>query len=128
MCFIPNTHFNPNSAKTRIQNHLIYKLGLALILYDKQRKEKLKQLQIPNNNSKGHSIFPNNTLYPNNNQHLITPKDTLSNLKSNQESPNNHNQHPTTLKDTPSPNNNYNQHLITPNNTYASNMWGGGAE
>lgn len=30
--------FNPHSAKERIQNHLAYKLGLALIEYDKQRK------------------------------------------------------------------------------------------
>ena len=30
--------FNPHSAKQRIQNHLAYRLGLALIQYDKQRK------------------------------------------------------------------------------------------
>ena len=33
-----NTMFNPHSAKERIKNHLAYKLGLALIEYDKQRK------------------------------------------------------------------------------------------
>lgn len=60
MYFTPNIHFNPNSAKERIKSHLIYKLGLALITYDKQRKEnlkhnhKIKQSQTP--------IIPNNTL------------------------------------------------------------------
>lgn len=29
---------NPHSAKERIQNHLAYKLGLALIQYHKQSK------------------------------------------------------------------------------------------
>ncbi|WP_416860044.1 hypothetical protein, partial [Helicobacter ganmani] len=33
-----NTMFNPHSAKERIKNHLAYKLGLALIEYDKQRQ------------------------------------------------------------------------------------------
>lgn len=61
------SHFNPNSAKTRIQNHLAYKLGLALIEYDKQRKGSLKE----NFNSK--ESFNHTT----NSHSSFNPKDNL---------------------------------------------------
>lgn len=55
------SHFNPNSAKTRIKNHLAYKLGLALIEYDKQRKGSLKENFNPkeslNHTTNFHSSF-----------------------------------------------------------------------
>lgn len=62
-----NTMFNPHSAKERIKNHLAYKLGLALIEYDKQRKgisqENFNSKESQNNKTNSPSSFkPQETL------------------------------------------------------------------
>lgn len=58
------SHFNPNSAKTRIQNHLAYKLGLALIEYDKQRKGISKKENFNTKESLNHTINSHSSLNP----------------------------------------------------------------
>gem|GEM_PF-6203646 len=73
-----NTMFNPHSAKERIQNHLAYKLGLALIEYDKQRKGISKE-NFNTKESLNHTINSHSSLNPKENlKHSIPVRGAFS--------------------------------------------------